>query len=252
MSDFEVRHGYSLRDLHRFAATAVAADRSLAGNAHLRYDIAWSAIALALAEATVPPHPQTLVRAGWQAIYADVRQGWQLYGVARDTDDRSVGGAPRFAIYWRNTATEPASETLIEAMAVSQILGTLPDIYREAVTALAAHDTLQAAADSLGISYVAMNGRIRTARKRFTAQWYAPETPPPFRGTDRRVGSYSKPLATHCSKDHEFTPENTRMDRGRTGRRVVRRCRACERLRAAARRGRGAVPADGDTQMRAA
>ncbi|MFF7022978.1 hypothetical protein ACFY97_18495 [Streptomyces klenkii] len=233
MSDIEVRHAYTLADLDRMAKAAVVADRSLASNIHLRYDIAWSAIALALAEADEPPLPQALVRAGWQAIYADVRQGWKLYGVARDTGERTVGSSPRFAAYWRHTHEVPSEEGLIERIAVCQILDTLPVVYRDAVLALATHGTLHAAARALGISDVAMKGRITTAKRRFAARWYAPEAPPRLR-IDRRVGSYTAVLATHCAHGHEFTLENTRWDRGRRGR--VRRCRACERIRSAERR----------------
>jgi uncharacterized protein YqiB (DUF1249 family) len=55
------------------AHQACAADRSLASDITTRYDTAWSAIALALVEAEHWPRPEALVRAGWQAIYADVR-----------------------------------------------------------------------------------------------------------------------------------------------------------------------------------
>ncbi|WP_424891842.1 hypothetical protein [Streptomyces sp. XH2] len=234
MSDV-VLHGYTLADLHRLAASAVRADRTLASNAHLRYDIAWSAIAEALAAADEPPSPQDLVRTGWQAIYADVRQGWQLYGVARDSGGRAVGSAPRFVTYWRHIHESPVEERLIERIAVHQILDTLPAVYRDAVFALAAHGTLQEAARALGISDVAMKGRIATAKRRFATRWYAPEAPPRLR-IDRRVGSYTAVLATHCAHGHELTLENTRWDRGRRGK--VRRCRACERIRSAERRAR--------------
>ncbi|GGP55615.1 sigma-70 family RNA polymerase sigma factor [Streptomyces abikoensis] len=237
MNDLEVRHGYTLIDLHRFAASAVAADRSLASNAHLRYDIAWSAIAEALIEAGEPPSPQELVRVGWQAIYADVKQGWQLYGVARSSGERAVGSAPRFVTYWRHTHETPVEERLVERIAVWEVLGSLPPVYRDAVVALAAHGTLQGAAQALGITEAAMKGRIATAKRRFAARWYAPEAPPRLR-IDRRVGSYATALVTHCAHGHEYTPENTRWDRNPGRRGKVRRCRACERIRSADRRAR--------------
>jgi hypothetical protein len=39
---------------------------------------------------------------------------------------------------------------------------------------------------------------------------------------------------THCPSGHEYTPENTRMERLRSGT-LCRRCRACDRIRKAAK-----------------
>ena len=49
----DLPYGYTLRDLDSMARMACAADRSLSGNMTMRYQVAWSAIALALVEA---PH----------------------------------------------------------------------------------------------------------------------------------------------------------------------------------------------------
>lgn len=44
---------------------------------------------------------------------------------------------------------------------------------------------------------------------------------------------------THCKRGHEFTEENTRIDRGRTPNSTQRTCRTCEKDRISARRKRG-------------
>ncbi|WP_018386411.1 hypothetical protein [Wenjunlia vitaminophila] len=230
-----LRHGYALADLDRIARAACAADRSLAADMSTRYDIAWSAVALALAEAAEPPSWQHLVRVGWQAIYAEVRDVRRLYGIPRDRAVDGVASAPRFTIYWHPTSGTAAEDVLVETVAVRQILATLSPIYRNAVVALAAHDTVRAAAQALGISEVAMKGRLRTAKAQFAERWFAPDPAPRLR-RDRRVGAYDRALATHCSAGHEWTPETTRWGRGRPGGARVRRCRACERERGAARR----------------
>ncbi|MDP5310445.1 hypothetical protein [Streptomyces poriferorum] len=223
-----IRWGYSLADINHVAAAACTADRSLAGDMTIRYDIAWSAIALALTEATEPPTQNDLTRAGWQAIYAEVRETRHLYGIPRDMGGE-VASAPRFAAYWRPTSTDSSEDRLIDGIAIHQIIDTLTTPYRDAVNALAVHGDYRAAAHALGIEYKALIGRIGTARRAARNLWFAPEIAPPNRGTDRRVGAYDQARATHCGAGHEWTPENTRMDAGRSPGRHRRRCRSCER-----------------------
>lgn len=232
-----IRWGYTLADIDRMARAACTADRTLSSDATTRYDTAWSAIALAICEATQPPTRADLVRTGWQAIYADVRASRQMYGI--DTTDRSgeVASAPRMVAYWTRIPHDGACEDRIDRIALDQILATLWDIEYDAIHALAAHGTYQAAADTLGITYKALVRNVNAARARFRRRWYAPDTAPKIRHTDRRVAAYGREAATHCSAGHEWTPENTRWDRGRTAASAkVRRCRDCERDRAQARR----------------
>ena len=229
-----VAHGYTMRDLGRAARAACAADRTLSSDVVTRYDVAWSAIAEHLCAAQVRPSWDELVRAGWQAIYREVREVGRLYGVDRQERSGQVGSAPRFAAYWTGgrMRTESAAEALVERMAVWQVLGTLGQAQREAVVALAVEDDYQAAADMLGIRYGTLTARLRTGRARFRVRWFAPETAPPSRGTDRRVGSRTQ--SDHCPSGHEYTPENTVRRPSSRG----RLCRECERLRGLARSAR--------------
>lgn len=234
-----VAHGYTMADLHEMAVAACRADRSLASDAHTRYDTAWSAIAeaLTLTSDDEPPTRTDLVRIGWQAIYTEVREMRVMFGFKDRDGTTGVATAPRYVQYWTVRAHDP-EDGLIERMAVQQILPTLSGPYRDAVIALAVHDDYQLAAASLGITYTAFLGRIRTARRRLRTLWFAPETAPPVRGTDRRVAAYGKTRSTHCQAGHEWTLQNTRWDtshRG-TGHAKVRRCRACEAARGKARR----------------
>ncbi|WNI19937.1 hypothetical protein [Actinacidiphila sp. ITFR-21] len=231
----EIRYGYTLRDIDRMARAACAADRTLSSDITTRYDTAWSAIAETLCAAPEPPTRHDLTRAGWQAIYHDVKAVRRLYGV--DSTDRSgeVASAPRFVAYWTRGATHAADEGVTERIAVHEILATLPEHLREAVVALAALDDYQKAADSLGIKYTAMTVRMSNARRRFRAHWYAPETAPAIKGTDRRIGSRAQGVPTHCPQGHEYTPENTIRRPGRPRSRI---CRTCDVARDAARRAR--------------
>lgn len=227
-------HGYTLRDLNRMARAACMADRSYSSDMTTRFDTAWSAIAEALAAADQPPGRQDLVRVGWQAIYRDVRAVQQLYGVDRSERAGAVASAPRFSAYWAHVPHHP-DEGIIERLAVHQILASLPEYLRETVVALAVQDDYQKAADALGITYTAMTVRMSNARRQLRALWFAPETAPPIKGTDRRIGSHSRGVPTHCPKGHEYTPENT-IRRPSSPR--CRRCRICDVARDAARRER--------------
>jgi len=213
-----IAHGYTLADLDTLARKACAADRSLAGDMTTRYDTAWSAIAVALCEADRWPRPETLVRAGWQAIYREIREMQHTYGYSEHLRDLS----PRAAAYWTRRPADHTEDRVIEPLAVQQIAATLTPAETRAITALALHDDYQAAADALGVGYHTLHQAVRVARIRFRRRWYAPDTPPPTGGMDKRVRSRTQP--DHCPQGHEFTPENTwRPPSGRGG----RRCRTC-------------------------
>lgn len=231
----QVRHGFTMRDLDAMAKQACRADRSLASDADTRYNVAWSAIALALCEAEEAPEWHDLVTIGWQAIYREVKEMRGLFGFKDRDGTTAVATAPRYVQYWTVPPIHP-DEDFAERIAVHQILDTIPETYRVAVVALAVHDDYQAAADSLGLKYSAFTFRMTVARQRFRALWFAPETAPPVRGTDRRVGSRNTKLRTSCSKGHELTPENTyRRPNPKPGRRGERVCKTCEQDRSRAR-----------------
>jgi hypothetical protein len=235
MTATEVAHGYTMRDLDRLAASACTYDRSMASDATTRYEIAWSAIAEALCTATEPPDWHELFTVGWRAIYAEVREMRHMFGHRDKDGTNEVASSQRFRQYWTLPPDRP-EEGIAERMALPQILAVLSPTEREAVVALAVHDDYQAAADSLGINYGALTARLIAARKRFRAHWYAPETAPPVKGTDRRVGSRTKPLRTHCSNNHELTGDNVyRRPNPKPGKRGERVCRQCEIARGKAR-----------------
>lgn len=236
--DAPTAHGYTMRDLHKLAAAACTYDRSMATDATTRYDVAWSAIAEALCAAEEPPAWHDLFTVGWRAIYAEVREMRHMFGQRDKDGTNEVASSQRFRQYWTLPPTRP-DEGIAERLAVGQVLAVLTESERAAVVALAVHDDYQAAADALGINYIAFTTRVSAARRRFRGHWYAPETAPPIKGTDRRIGSRTKPLATHCrggKGPHEMTPENIyRRPSPKPGKRGERVCRACEADRGKAR-----------------
>jgi hypothetical protein len=240
VGDLPVRHGYTIRDLHRITAAALAADRLLAMDWYERRDIAWSAIAEHLCAAPEPPHRQELVRVGWQAIYQVVRDSHRQRGYTDGCDDyaSSAPTMPRFVRFWGPNVTPSHEDRIVETVATQQVTATLTNpTYRDAVVALAVHDDYMRAAEALGISYKALVFRLATARRQFLAHWHEGETPYRPRRTDRRVEVHGTDLATHCGAGHEWSTENTRI-RHRTVRgrpKHERVCRACERARTAKR-----------------
>jgi DNA-directed RNA polymerase specialized sigma24 family protein len=236
--DLPVAHGWTMRSLDQVTRAAVNNDRSMACDADTRYNTAWSAIAEALCAAEEPPTWHDLFTIGWQAIYREVREMREVFGFKDRDGTTETASAPRYVQYWWQPPQRP-EEGAIERIAVGQILATIPEIYRDAVVALAVHGDYQAAAESLGLKYTAFTVRMSVARKQFRAAWYAPETAPPIKGTDRRIGSRTTALATHCKGGkgpHEMTPENTyRRPSRKPGHRGERVCRACEAERSKAR-----------------
>lgn len=237
----EIRYGYTLADLESMTRAAVVADRSMAMDIRDRRDIAWSAIAEALWTAETPPHRQDLIRTGWQAIYRAVREEYRQHGYADREQASGHASAPRFVEYWYTPVAASHEERIVERLAIRQVLAPLGQTYRDAVLALAVHGEYRAAAESMDLKRQAFSFRISRARRDTLARWFEGETPRQVRSTDRRVSSYTQ--SDCCPQGHEYTPENTivarRIVRGTL--RTSRRCRACQRDRDAARRGRGAA-----------
>ena len=190
-----------------------------------RHAIAHSAVALAVAEhanAGTTPTAFELVSAGTKAIDAETHDWRHAHGLT----------APQgFATYWLD-ADRPEGVPHAEVpprLALSEVFAALPERHQESLLMLAMHDNQRDAATHAGVTYEAMQKRIHAARRAFYALWFDWETPPtpPF---DRRA---SMPLATHCGRGHEFTPENTRYRKASNGRGRKRACIACDKERAA-------------------
>lgn len=215
----EVRHGYTLADLHRMARIACGVNRR--GDIRTRLDLAFSAIALALCEAETPPSHTALVNAGVWALRRETQEVVQLRGYSREDGEAS---APKFVVYWTPREDRRAEDDLIEKLALRQIFNTLTEAQRAAVVALAALGDYRAAAGSLKIRRGTFLMRLMVARRRFRAHWYAPETPPPH-PRDIRIGSRTE--RAHCANGHELSDDNVYRARTRRSR-ADRKCKTCE------------------------
>lgn len=205
-----LRYGYTLDDLNRIARTVVVANAQWwrGADRHDQVGIAFSAIAEHLYLADDMPNERELHTAGTAALVEDAKAYRHHHGL-RDGGHGLVGQAPRFAAYWYEPPADPWEDRVLERIAVAQIMPTLDEPLMQAVAALAALDDYAVAADALDLKYGTLTARINRGRKAFRQHWYAPETAPATRGTDRRVGSRTAVERTHCSEGHEFTPENT-------------------------------------------
>lgn len=205
-----LRHGYTLDDLNRIARTVVVANAQWwrGADRHDQVGIAFSAVAEHLYLADGAPTERELHAAGTRALVEDVKAYRHHHGL-RDGGHGLTGEAPRFAAFWYEPPADPWEDRLLDRIAVAQIMPTLDEPLMQAIAALAALDDYALAADALDLKYPTLTARINRGRKAFRQHWYAPETAPATRGTDRRVGSRTAVERTHCSEGHEFTPENT-------------------------------------------
>ena len=184
----ELRHGYTLTDLHRLTKLAVNTARAwLAMDYTDLMEAAWFGICEHLMTAEHWPPRHDLVRAGQAAINALVRDELHTYGFYKRDAYAGAGSMPAFAKFWWNPhATSPESR-VVERVTLAQIWPALTPRQREAFTALAAHGDYLLAAESLGIEPQTFRSLLGRARREFLALWHEGEKPSRMWGTDRRV-----------------------------------------------------------------
>ncbi|MFT3862045.1 hypothetical protein [Micropruina sp.] len=135
---------------------------------------------------------------------------------------------PAAVSYW-TAACDPWDERLLDRLAVHEVMRVLPLEMQETLLTYAAHDqNIEATAKHFTVDISVMYRRIRRARQQFITVWFDWEVPAKPRHREH-VGQ--APLATHCGRGHEFTPENTLRTRSkRSIARTGRRCRACTQI----------------------
>lgn len=206
----EVKHGYTLTDLDQL--TRMALSRNVVGRAYMsaadRYHIAWSGIATHLYETDTPPDRADLIHAGWTAINKAREEELQAHGWRVDKGE--LHQRPAFAIYWHEPGTG-FEEALIERIGLRQAVAELTPACRDAVYAVYALGSYQAAQDALGITRAALTDRLMRARMTILRAWMPDETPIPPRYVHDR-----KPI--RCG-----TPHGARLHRKRR----EKPCEAC-------------------------
>lgn len=178
-------HGYTLQAIDHLTRIVIRMDRwYTAGDIDERFDAIRHAIVELLLTSTEPPARQDLLRAGTVASDNTVRDEARDHG-----RDISRGKPmPEFARYWASAHRGASPEaSVVERIALSQILPLLRPSERRALTALAASGDFEASATALGIAKGTFSTIVSTGRRRFLAAWHEGETPSKQWRTDRRV-----------------------------------------------------------------
>jgi hypothetical protein len=186
----ELRHGYTLDDLHRLANIAVHADPwHRAMDVVDRLEIAWSAIAEQLYACEERPAEHDLIRDARTAISGDWVKERSAHGVSAGDPYAGRAAAPNYQRFWFATPAPSPENRVVDRIAVQQILPTLRRFEREALLALATFDDYASAERALGIAEKTLPQRVKSAREAFRELWHEGETPSGQWRRDRRVGS---------------------------------------------------------------
>ncbi|WP_445520497.1 hypothetical protein [Streptomyces sp. NEAU-174] len=217
-----------MADLHDLARLAAATAHGGELDPALRYDLAWSAIAVALTEADEPPTRRDLLAAGRTDIHAELQAVRHARGALSSGSETASSRA--YWRFWTDLPEERAEDRLTDRIAVRQVLDVLDAQLLDVIAALAVHDDYRAAANALGMPYKLLAKKIGVARRLVWAAWFAPETAPARRGYDKRRGN--RPPGDRCAAGHLLEGSNVRLrNRGRG--RTSRVCRTCAAVRAA-------------------
>lgn len=220
----EIRHGYTMADLDQ--AARIAMSRSIGPGLDYtdRYQAAWDGGVDHLLGADHPPDRQDLISAATRSLAGEWTAYRRRHGIA---DAGGVG--PRFVAFW-TVVDDPVTDKILDRMALVSVWRSLDQKDRDVIAAMGMLGTRTRAADALGMDRDYYNERLRNARRRALRMWFAPDAAP-LRLLSDRSRHAGGPKATHCSKDHEWTPENTYWCRSRPGGAMRRICRACQKAR---------------------
>ncbi|MCM0618780.1 hypothetical protein [Nocardioides bruguierae] len=208
-------HDYTMDDVERIAWSAAHRLRAPVLTLEDGHEAAWHGVVEHLYGSEDCPHFHDLMNSAVAAVAAEIRAHHQNHGVNADTGEVR----PAFHKYWLPVMVPFAdfTDTLVERMALPQVLGLLTDTEYEAIAALAAHGSGRAAAAALGINDKAFYERVRKARAKAVAAWFDAEAPAP-RSTVRADGEVQC-RAGHARSEHGYLTGSGDAQRWR--------CRAC-------------------------
>lgn len=186
-----IRGGWTLHALDQLARAVVSNNRTWwpAGDRDDLYAAAWHGIVehLYAYASEQPPSRIDLMEAGRRALAEDVRATLRHHGARRDSSNTGA----RYAMYWQwaGRAVPSPEGTIVERIALYQILPMLTPGQRAAIEALAAAGDYGEAARLLGVSETGLKSQLMHGRRRFRQWWHEGETPSAHWGCDRRAGT---------------------------------------------------------------
>jgi hypothetical protein len=191
----ELRHGYTLCDLHHAARLATHTDRSHSASDYTdRLATAWYGIVEHLYAATDPVARHDLVRAGRDALQRETQSELSHRGVSYHYGYAEMRNFHRY--WWFQCRPTPSCEDrVVDRQAVTQIWPHLRPVDQEALLALAAHDDYARAARALGVKYHTFAAAVRRARLHFLDLWHQGEAPSKPWGRDRRAAPGGAPVS---------------------------------------------------------
>lgn len=188
-ADQHVGHGYTWADIDRHARIGLSMAATSAGGSDDRYQAAWDAIVMTIAEANETPSRRDLSVAAANAV----EKQWHDYRHHHGISSRGEA-APKHAVYWLDlcVSTPSPEHAVIERETLARIWPELTGQDRAALTALATLGTYKAGAAAMGLDYQTFANRVRRARTRYLALWHEGETPSRVWRVDRRERTYDR------------------------------------------------------------
>lgn len=231
-------HGYTMAEIDRCKHTAIRQHPSTVLAPQDRHEVAWHAIVDELYRSRTRPDWWILVTAGVDGLRQATRQELKHRGF----NDQG-GFRPKFMAYWgethdwsdvgdeRPTRTNARlrppdfTESMIEIMALPQVMALLTGPEYEALVDLAAHGSVSAAAAASGMKSSLLSKRVNQARERIKIAWFEPDLPP--------AGRKGVNLEESCQNGHRRAEHSVKNSRG------LWKCRKCLALRDRRVRARG-------------
>ena len=165
----------TLAHINKMARRAVRGARFSTSSGFDQHDMASSAIAMKLAEASDTP-VRELIQAGYSAIAREHQIMLQQHGV-RVYDDAT---GERFAVYWLGIPHHFDNYNF-SRVALNQVFDALEQKHQKDLLGAASYRSVAAYAESLGLSASTVSTRIRQAREAALKLWFDWETPPPLK-----------------------------------------------------------------------
>lgn len=165
-----------------------------------RADIAYFAIAVLLLESDAEPDRHAVWNRAVGAISGEAERVLREHGYSTRTNLPSR----YFAAYWLGLRPprDALEDSIIEPIAVRQMLAALPAYERRAIEALAEHGSYAAAADALGWSYNSIRHLLSDARAHCRVLWNYPDPPGRHWGQDK-PGQPRKARAMHAIRERK-------------------------------------------------